>query len=116
MADGRVRINKEVMQTAINNYKIEKGEMIATCYKMSDVVRQLDGAWDGVASEHFKSQFDSMFGNLRQCEDEINQFITNLEAVLAQYRGTEVDIQTLFENLPEGTVYTNDSAPTAHNM
>lgn len=112
MADGRVRINKEVMQTAINNYKIEKGEMIATCYKMSDAVRTMDQAWDGTASERFKTQFNSMFNNLKQCEDKVNQFITNLEGVLSSYESTEVDVQGLFEDLDEGTAYSNDIRPS----
>lgn len=112
MPDGRVRINKEVMQTAINNYKTSKGETVSTIFKMSDAVRTMDQAWDGTASERFKSQFNTMFNNLRQCEEKVDQFITNLEGVLSSYESTEVDVQGLFEDLDEGTAYSNDIRPS----
>ncbi len=116
MADGRVRINKEVMQTAINDYKTQKGEMVTTCLRISNAVRELDSIWDGDASEKFKSRFNEMYKNLEQCEDTVNQFISNLETVLENYESTEVDIQGLFEELDEGIVYSNDAAPTGGGM
>ena len=105
MADSRTRVNKEKMQTAIDTYKSKKDQMVATCYKISDAVRVLDGSWDGQASEAFKSQFDSMFNNLKQSETAMTTMIGRLEGALSTYEGTEVDIQALFESIQEGLAY-----------
>lgn len=105
MADSLTRVNKEKMQTAIDNYKSRKDQMVTTCYKISDAVRVLDGNWDGDASEVFKSQFDSMFNNLKQSETAMTTLIGRLEGALSTYEGTEVDIQALFESIQEGLAY-----------
>lgn len=105
MADSRTRVNKEKMQTAIDTYKAKKDQMVTTCYRISDAVRVLDGNWDGEASEAFKSQFNNMFNNLKQCETSMTTLIGRLEGALMTYEGAEVDVQSLFEGIEEGSAY-----------
>lgn len=105
MAEGRTRVNKEKMQGAIENYKARKGEIVTTCYKISDAVRVLDGSWDGQASETFKNQFNSMFNNLKQSEEAMTILIARLEGALDTYEGSEVDVQGLFDSIDTGMAY-----------
>lgn len=110
MPDDRVRINKEVMQTAINDYTTQRGEMVTTIYKMSDLInRQLNGFWDGQASEAFISQFNKMFDNLKRLEDVMGKFIEDLKKVLDTFEANEVSVTDLFERLDTGTAYPSDS-------
>lgn len=113
MPDGRVRINKEVMQTAINNYKTQKADALIAVYKLDDLInRQLDGFWDGQASVAFIAQFNKMFENLRPLEDKMEEFINNLQGVLDTYEEHEVSVEDLFSGLEEGAAYSNDYMPT----
>lgn len=105
MADGMTRVNKEHLQNAIDNYKARKDQMVTTCYRISDAVRVLDGSWDGQASETFKSQFDSMFNNLKQCESAMNTLIERLQGALDTYEGSEVDVERLFVSIDIGISY-----------
>lgn len=105
MADSRTRVNKEKMQTAIDTYKSKKDQMVITCYRISDAVRVLDGSWDGQASETFKSQFDSMFNNLKQCENAMNTLIERLQGALDTYESSEVDVERLFVSIDIGISY-----------
>lgn len=105
MADGMTRVNKEHLQDAIENYKVRKDQMITTCLRISDAVRVLDGSWDGQASEAFKSQFNSMYNNLKQCENAMTTMIDRLQSALDTYEGSEVEVERLFVSIDIGITY-----------
>lgn len=106
MADTRLKVSEEAFQAAITKFDSKKNALTLTCYKISDVVRTLDGSWNGAASEAFKSQFDSLFNNLKSTEQAMDNVITKLKTALNIVTEYEGQITQGFQSAEAGTGYT----------
>lgn len=98
-------MSSEALQTAISNYEARKAAMENTYLKISNEVRVLDGAWDGEASEKFKTSYDNLYKNISKTETVMSNIIANLKEALAEYTEASEEAKSLASNLDVGQAY-----------
>ncbi|MBQ4159005.1 MAG: WXG100 family type VII secretion target [Clostridia bacterium] len=100
-----LRVSQEAIEAAISNFEARKTALENSYLKISNEVRTLDGTWHGEASEKFKAQFDTLYGNLKQNETVMSNVISNLKTALSIYQEQEAKASALINSLEEGTIY-----------
>ena len=98
MAQTKIRVR-------LKSYEARKTALENSYLKISNEVRTLDGTWHGEASEKFKAQFDTLYGNLKQNETVMSNVISNLKTALSIYQEQEAKASALINSLEEGTIY-----------
>lgn len=99
-------MSSEALEAAISNYEARKAAMENTYLKISNEVRVLDGAWDGEASEKFKTSYDNLYKNISKTEAVMSNIITKLKKALEEYRGASDAAKSAAESLDVGTSFT----------
>ena len=65
-----------------------------------------DGAWDGEASEKFKTSYDNLYKNISKTEAVMSNIITKLKKALEEYKGASDAAKSAAESLDVGTSFT----------
>lgn len=91
MAD-RILIKTEEMQTAVSAYESQKQVKMDAIAAMKAAVDNMDGSWDGPASEAFMAAFNALYSKMMKTEERMEDAIKELNAVIAQAEETDVTI------------------------
>ncbi len=100
-----LRVSKEAIEKSISEFEARKSGLENAYLKISNEVRELDSTWHGEASEKFKTQFESLYQNLKQNETVMSNVISKLKTALEIYVEQEKIVATLFNNAEEGIAY-----------
>ena len=98
-----LKVTPDELRNAATQFKTYKQNMQTAYLTMSDAVRSLDTTWNGDASEQFKTQFDSMYKNLSQTEDKMEDAIDELTKAAGVYDTTESNVKSAVSSLDTGT-------------
>ena len=80
MAD-RIIISTEEMQAAVSAYEAQKQVKMDALSAMKSAVDNMDGSWDGPASEVFMAAFNSLYGKMLKTEEKMEDAIKKIEGV-----------------------------------
>ena len=98
-----LKVTPEELVATANTFKSNQAKLQVAYLTMSDAVRTLDTTWNGDASEQFKAQFDSMYKNLSQTEEKMQDAIDELMKANEIYTTAENEIKAAVDALQEGT-------------
>lgn len=98
-----LQVTPEQLQQTAQQFKTYQSQLQTAYLKMSNTVRRIDAIWNGEASEQFKAQFDSMYKNLEQTEQKMQDGIDELLKAHDTYLTTEQAIQKTTQQLETGT-------------
>jgi len=102
----RITVSTEEMRNTIEVYKTNKAKQQTAYLQMSNAVRELDGAWDGIASEAFKSAFDALYRNLESSELHMEDAINELTKSAGIYEDVEEsEVSAAIKGLESGISY-----------
>lgn len=98
-----ITVSEEEFRNAAQKYNTQKTQLQTAYLQMSNAVRQLDGSYNGDASEAFKAQFEQLYKNIEQTEAKVQDAVDELNKAAEIFGDTELKIQTAFQNLDVGT-------------
>ncbi len=98
-----IRVSVEALNAAIQNYKTKKDAMKMAYLQISNVVRELGSTWKGASASKFADQFDALYKNLQQTEEQMDSATQKLEKARDIYQQTEEAARTAMSNVEEGT-------------
>ncbi len=81
MAD-RITISTEEMQAAVSAYEAQKNIKMESIAKMKSAVDNMDGSWDGPASDVFLGAFNALYGKMMKTEEKMEDAINELNQVI----------------------------------
>jgi WXG100 family type VII secretion target len=88
MAD-RIIISTEEMQAAVSAYEAQKQVKMDALSAMKSAVDNMDGSWDGPASEVFMAAFNSLYGKMLKTEEKMEDAIQELNGIITEADETE---------------------------
>ena len=91
MAD-RIIISTEEMEAAVSAYEAQKMDAIAA---MKAAVDNMDGSWDGPASDVFMAAFNALYGKMMKTEERMEDAITELNNLIQTATAADADISNL---------------------
>lgn len=91
MAD-KILLSTEEMQTAVSAYETQKQTKMDAIAAMKAAVDNMDGSWDGPASEAFMAAFNALYSKMMKTEERMEDAIKELNAVIAQADETQQSI------------------------
>ena len=103
MAADVLKVTPEELRNTATQFKSNLQKMQTAYLQMSDAVRNLDTTWNGEANEQFKAQFDSMYKNLSQTEDKMNDAVDELTKAAGIYEQVENSNKSQIASLDVGT-------------
>lgn len=98
-----LKVTPEELQSTASQFKNYQTTLQIAYLTMSDAVRSLTTTWTGTASSQFASQFDSMYKNLSQTEEKMNDAIDELCKAHDIFQESEDAIKGQVDSLEEGT-------------
>ena len=102
MAD-RLRVTPEEMQSTATQLQSYSSQMENAYLKMSNVVRELDGTWNGDASEAFKNQFNTFYANISKTEVAMADAVTELNKIAQAVLDAEGSLSAAAKSIETGT-------------
>ena len=103
MAGSITRVSIEALNKAISDYNARKQEMQVAYLQISNTVRQLNVTWTGSSSKKFADQFDQLYKNLEQTEQQMDAATKKLEQARDLYQQAETEAKSLLQQAEEGT-------------
>ncbi len=84
---GQIRITPDQMRSRANEYRVEAGNVERVISKMDQLLRMLEGEWEGEASRAYSSRFAELrpgFVKAKELIDEIARALDNTAATLEE--------------------------------
>ena len=103
MSGSITRVSIEALNKAISDYNARKQEMQVAYLQISNTVRQLNVTWTGSSSKKFADQFDQLYKNLEQTEQQMDSATKKLEQARDLYQQAETEAKSLLQQAEEGT-------------
>ena len=98
-----IHVSSDELRNAVTKYNTQKAQLQTAYLQMSNAVRQVDGSWNGDASEAFKAQFEQMYKNIEQTEAKVQDAVDEMTKAAEIFDEVEQENQTAFQNLDVGT-------------
>ncbi len=98
-----IHVSSEELRNAVSKYNTQKGQLQTAYLQMSNAVRQVDGSWNGDASEAFKQQFEQLYKNIEQTEAKVQDAVDEMSKAAEIFDEVEQANQPAFQNLDVGT-------------
>jgi uncharacterized protein YukE len=94
MAD-RIIISTEEMEAAVSAYEAQKTIKMDAIAAMKAAVDNMDGSWDGPASDVFMAAFNALYGKMMKTEERMEDAITELNNLIQTATAADADISNL---------------------
>lgn len=101
----KLKVNADSFKNHISALESKKTEMLMDALQITQQVFNLDGSYDGQASEAFKAEWSDMYEQLKANDEKMQEVIDDLKQGLETYIATEESIKGTFEALETGTSY-----------
>lgn len=101
----KVKINPDVFKNHISALEAKKTEMLMDALQITQAVFNLDGTYDGQASEAFKAEWNDMYQQLKQNDDKMQEVIDDLKQGLETYIQQEEAARSAMSSLDTGSSY-----------
>ena len=102
MATSETRVSIEALTSAINDYKAKKQAMQVAYLQISNAIRQLGASWTGKSADKFAQQFEQLYKNLSQTEQQMDNATKKLEQARAAYEEVENQAKSVLNAVAEG--------------
>ena len=101
MAD-RLLISTEEMRTAVSTYEEQKEIKMEALAQMKNAVDNMDGSWDGPASEIFMAAFNALYAKMLKTEELMDDAINELNNLIARTEEIEEGDAANIGHMAEG--------------
>ena len=98
----RVLVSTEDMLTTVGVYQTNKKKQADAYQQLNSAVNTLDAAWDGAASEAFKTSFRALYKNISMSEARMKDAIDELTKSAQLYADVESKQQGAMSGLDKG--------------
>lgn len=98
-----IHVSSEELRSTVQKYNTQKAQLQTAYLQMSNAVRQVDGSWNGDASEAFKAQFEQLYKNIEQTEAKVQDAVDEMTKAAEIFDEVEQANQSAFQNLDVGT-------------
>ncbi|MDO4549337.1 MAG: WXG100 family type VII secretion target [Clostridia bacterium] len=101
----RILVTTEKIQDTYSKYESARSELSSICDQMNNTVHNLDGFWDGPASEVFMSTFRILYDNIKTSDVHMEDAINELKKAENFYSETETQVTNTGGNIDTGNPY-----------
>lgn len=103
MANDRINVSSEAFEEAISQFNGCMSELQNAYLQMTNTVFQLDGSWNGEASEKFKKKFRDLAARLSTSDGTIDKAIKDIQMVIAGHTDTTEEVSAMFSAASDTT-------------
>lgn len=93
---GQIRITPEQMRTRANQYRNEAEVVNGVIRNMDSLLSQLQGEWEGAASESYAARYTELRKGFVEAEELINEIAKALDATAKIVEETDTSIANQF--------------------
>ena len=91
MANGQIRMTPDSMRGRAQEYRREAEKVNSVITKMDSLLQQLQGEWEGSASESYAARYEELRPSFVQAENLIQEIAQKLDSTAKAYE--ELDAQ-----------------------
>ena len=91
-----IRISPDVMRERANQYRNEAQRVNEVIAKMDSLLGQLQGEWEGAASQSYAARYNELKPGFVKAEELINEIAAALTSTANIMEQTDVDIAAHF--------------------
>ena len=93
---GQIRITPDQMRQRANQYRTEAGNVHDVISKMDQLLSQLQGEWEGAASESYAARYAELKPGFQKAEQLINEIAQALDSTAKIVEDTDSSIAGQF--------------------
>lgn len=92
----QIRITPEQMRSRAGQYRAEADNMNSVIRKLDSLLQQLQGEWEGAASEAYATRYQELKPGFQKAEDLIREIATALDTTANTVEQTDQSIASRF--------------------
>ena len=92
----QIRITPEQMRTRATQYRAEADKVNAVIMQMDSLLQQLQGEWEGSASESYAARYQELKPGFMKAEELIREIATALDSTAKIVEDTDASIASQF--------------------
>lgn len=92
----QIRITPDQMRERANQYRNEAETVHGVISKMDSLLQQLQGEWEGAASESYAARYQELKPGFMKAEELIREIATALDATAKIVEETDANIASQF--------------------
>lgn len=93
---GQIRISPDQMRERANSYRAEADTVNGVIGKMDSLLQQLQGEWEGSASESYALRYQELKPGFKKAEELIREIASALDATAKNVEETDNNIASQF--------------------
>lgn len=97
--EGILNVSSDKLISTANEFNGTMNQVRTITGNMCDVVNGLSGKWEGDASSKYIQKFNMLQDDIQKLANMINEHVTDLNAMAANYEAVEQDIVNEEESL-----------------
>lgn len=102
---GTLKVSTDRLRNTANNFQSTGQHIQRMTQSMTSIVRQLSGnIWSGEAAKAYKDKFEKLQDDINRMVKMINEHVTDLNAMAAEYERAENTNQNLINSLKEDVI------------
>lgn len=94
---GQIRITPDDMRSRASEYRTEGNKLEDIISTMDTLLENLQGEWEGAASESYASRYAELKPGFQKARDLIEEIATSLETVATTMEDTDSSISASFK-------------------
>ncbi len=94
---GQIRISPDQMREKASMYRVEADTVNGVIGKMDSLLQQLQGEWEGSASESYAARYQELKPGFQKAEELIREIASALDATAKNVEETDNNIASQFK-------------------